>query len=91
MILRRHRSEERRRQGTALSHDLFHTASRVPALPVRPIPIRDVAPWMVFAGLMLLLVTYFVGAEQGAMSLVQGMGVHELVHDGRHLPGFPCH
>ena len=56
-----------------------------------PIPLSEIAPWAVFGGLLLLLAIYFVGAEQGATSLVQGMYVHELVHDGRHLLGFPCH
>ena len=44
-----------------------------------------------FAGLILLLAIYFVGTEQGATSLISGTYVHELVHDGRHLLGFPCH
>ena len=55
------------------------------------IPVRDVLPWAVFGGLLLMLAIYFVGAEQGATSLIGGMGVHEFVHDGRHLLGFPCH
>jgi hypothetical protein len=41
--------------------------------------------------LALALAYYFVGAEQGAASLVSGMGIHEFVHDARHLLGFPCH
>jgi hypothetical protein len=48
-------------------------------------------PWAVFGGLLLLLAIYFVGAEQGATSLFSGMYVHEFLHDGRHLLGFPCH
>jgi hypothetical protein len=55
-----------------------------------PIPIRELLPWTVFAALMLLAI-YFVGAEEGATSLVKGMYVHEWVHDSRHLLGFPCH
>ena len=55
------------------------------------IPVRAILPWAVFAGLMLMLAVYFVGAEQGATSLIRGMLVHEFVHDGRHLLGFPCH
>jgi hypothetical protein len=60
---------------------------------VRParIPLAEILPWAVFAGLLLLLAIYFVGAEEGATSLVAGMHVHEFVHDGRHLLGFPCH
>ncbi len=55
------------------------------------IPLRDALPWVVFAGLIMLLGVYFVGAEQGATSIVKGMYVHEFVHDSRHLLGFPCH
>jgi len=61
-----------------------------PTLPAA-IPVREVLPWAIFAGLILLLAIYFVGAEQGATSLISGMYVHEFVHDGRHLLGFPCH
>ena len=61
-----------------------------PAIPA-PLPLRDIMPWAIFGGLLLLLAIYFVGAEQGATSLISGMYVHEFVHDGRHLLGFPCH
>jgi len=40
---------------------------------------------------MLMIAIYFVGAEEGATSLIKGMYVHEFLHDGRHLLGFPCH
>ncbi|RQV01201.1 CbtB-domain containing protein [Burkholderia cenocepacia] len=62
-----------------------------PAVVPAPIPVRELLPWAVFVGLILLLALYFVGAEQGATSIVPGMLVHEFVHDGRHLLGFPCH
>jgi hypothetical protein len=55
------------------------------------IPVREILPWAVFAGLLCLLALYFVGAEQGATALFPGMYIHEFVHDGRHLLGFPCH
>jgi hypothetical protein len=63
------------------------------APPHRPaaIPVHDLLPWAVFGGLILLLALYFVGAEEGATSLISGMYVHEFLHDGRHLLGFPCH
>jgi hypothetical protein len=59
----------------------------------RPVPILagEFLPWAIFAGLILLLAIYFVGAEEGATSLIPGMYVHEFVHDGRHLLSFPCH
>ena len=54
------------------------------------IPIRDILPWLLFA-LLLMMLVYFVGIEEGATSVIPGMYVHEYVHDGRHLLGFPCH
>jgi hypothetical protein len=63
----------------------------LPAPVPLAIPVREVLPWAVFGGLLFLLVMYFVGAEQGALSMFDGTYVHELVHDGRHLLGFPCH
>lgn len=68
---------------------MAHPLVDSPAIPV--IPVRELLPWAVFAGLIMLLALYFVGAEQGATSLIGGMAVHEFVHDGRHLLGFPCH
>ena len=62
---------------------------QVPALPV--IPVRELLPWSLFVGVLALILLYFVGAEQGATSLISGEYVHEFVHDGRHLLGFPCH
>ena len=56
-----------------------------------PIPLRAAIPWLIFGGLMMLFLIYFVGAEEGATSLIDGMYVHEWVHDARHLLGFPCH
>jgi hypothetical protein len=69
---------------------VFDSATQPVAAPT-PIPLRELLPWVVFGGLLMLLALYFVGAEQGATSLVPGMYVHEFVHDGRHLLGFPCH
>ena len=63
-----------------------------PALPALPaIPLKAIVPWALFAGLLMLMLMYFVGAEQGATSVFSGAGVHEFLHDGRHLLGFPCH
>jgi Probable cobalt transporter subunit (CbtB) len=44
-----------------------------------------------FAGVLALLLVYFIGAEQGATALISGHYIHEFVHDGRHLLAFPCH
>ncbi|GGQ97097.1 CbtB domain-containing protein [Streptomyces pilosus] len=56
-----------------------------------PLPVRAILPWAVFFGLVMLVLLYFVGAEQGALAVFSGDGVHEWVHDSRHLLGFPCH
>jgi hypothetical protein len=72
-----------------MSHSSIESISQPVLIPV--IPFRDLLPWVLFGGLLLLLLIYFVGAEQGATSLIQGRTVHEFLHDGRHLLGFPCH
>ena len=66
------------------------TITLAPAFPA-PLSPREIAPWAIFGGLLLLIVLYFVAAEQGATSVFNGSAIHEFVHDGRHLLGFPCH
>ena len=75
-----------------MSDTTLSPAAASPAA-VRPaaIPLDKVLPWAVFGGVLCLLAIYFVGAEQGATSVFSGMYIHEFVHDGRHLLGFPCH
>ena len=63
---------------------------KAPGSVVSPIPVREILPWAIF-GMLFLLMIYFVGAEEGATSIIHGMYVHEWVHDSRHLLGFPCH
>ena len=65
--------------------------SFAPGLAPVAIPVRELMPWVLFGGLILLMGLYFVGSEQGATSVFQGMQVHEFLHDARHLLGFPCH
>ena len=60
-----------------------------PALPT--VPIRELAPWALLFGLLAVLVLFFVSADQGAVSIPSGTAIHEWVHDGRHLLGYPCH
>jgi hypothetical protein len=66
-------------------------ASPRPATGLPPIPVAEILPWAVFAGLLCLIALYFVTAEEGIASLFSGGYVHEFLHDGRHLLGFPCH
>jgi len=59
-----------------------------------PAPIAtpgELVPYFLFGGLVLVILLYFVGAEEGATSIVSGGAIHEFVHDPRHLLGFPCH
>ena len=65
--------------------------ARVPLSAPVAIPLRHILPWAVLCGLLCLIAIYFVGAEEGATALIGGTAVHEFVHDGRHLLGFPCH
>ncbi|MEU8328900.1 MULTISPECIES: CbtB domain-containing protein [unclassified Micromonospora] len=47
--------------------------------------------WTVLATVVMLsLLAYLVAFDQGAVSR-SGMYLHELMHDGRHLLGVPCH
>lgn len=66
-------------------------AVAVQSLPVRPLPVRHVLPWLALAAVLVLVAFYLVAAEEGAVRLLSGTPVHEWVHDGRHLLGFPCH
>lgn len=56
---------------------------------IEAIPLRDLAPWTI-AALLLLVLAYLVTLDQGAVSRA-GLLLHELMHDGRHLLGVPCH
>jgi hypothetical protein len=50
------------------------------------------ALWFAATVFLALLALYFVGIDQGAVSLFgSDSHVHEFVHDARHLLGFPCH
>jgi len=44
------------------------TPVALPALPV--VSVRQVLPWLIFAALLAVVGAYFVGAEQGATSLI---------------------
>jgi putative cobalt transporter subunit CbtB len=59
-----------------------------------PITAPAVSPRLLWTALavvaLMLLITYLVAFDQGAVSR-SGMYLHELMHDGRHLLGVPCH
>lgn len=50
------------------------------------------ASWLLGATFFALLALYFVGLDQGMTSVFgNNLQIHEFLHDGRHLLGFPCH
>ena len=73
---------------------MSNTVARSAELPEVAYPpavsLHDAWPWAIFAA-ALLAALYFVGLDEGAASVIPGRAVHEWVHDGRHLLGFPCH
>ena len=67
------------------------SAAPVAGAPIPTVPVAQLAPWALFFGLLATMVLFFVSTDQGAVSVLSGTALHELVHDGRHLLGFPCH
>jgi hypothetical protein len=66
----------------------------VPRSTTAPVSIRlsPGARWLIGTLLVSFMGFYFVAMDQGATSVFgQDMHIHELVHDARHLLGFPCH
>jgi hypothetical protein len=56
------------------------------------LPVSKSIVWLVGTALIALAVYYFIGVDQGAVSVFgNDMHVHEFVHDARHFLGFPCH
>jgi cobalt transporter subunit CbtB len=65
--------------------------SRTASTPV-VLPLPRAALWLAATALLALAVYYFVGVDQGAVSVFgHNMYIHEFVHDARHFLGFPCH
>ena len=55
------------------------------------IPVKELAPWLVLGALLAMSVLVLISSVQGAITVPEGTAIHEWVHDGRHLLGFPCH
>ncbi|GAB2990622.1 CbtB domain-containing protein [Nocardioides montaniterrae] len=61
------------------------------AAPIVSVNAKTVA-LLVGVAFLALLAYYFIGIDEGAMSLSgKSMLLHEFFHDGRHFMGFPCH
>ncbi len=67
------------------------TAVLVPAARPLALPVREVLPWVIFAGLLCILGIYFVGAEEGAVSELppadSGFGPGTLTDEGARATG----
>ncbi len=56
------------------------------------LPLPRAALWLATTVFLALVVYYFIGVDQGAVSISgHNMYIHEFVHDARHFLGFPCH
>jgi len=56
--------------------------------PVRALPV----PWELWvAALASVILIYLVFSENGAVLSEQWTLLHEVMHDGRHVIGVPCH
>jgi len=69
------------------------THSEVLAIPtVRTASTAARIAWIAGAVLVAAAAYYFVGIDQGVVSVFgSDTHIHEMMHDGRHLLGFPCH
>jgi hypothetical protein len=67
------------------------SAPETAAAPVA-LPISRAMLWLLGVALVALAVYYFIGVDEGAVSVFgKSMVIHEFVHDSRHFLGFPCH
>lgn len=63
--------------------------SSIPSSVPSSYPLARLRPWLLAVPVLLLL-AYLVLMDNGAVSRA-GLLLHELMHDGRHLLGVPCH
>jgi hypothetical protein len=67
------------------------TLAPLPTVEIVSIPLRELLPWLLMTALVAAVALFFISADQGAISIPSGTAIHEWVHDGRHLLGYPCH
>ena len=62
------------------------------AIAVPDVSAINAALWLTATTLVAALAYYFLGFDQGAVSVFgSDTHVHEYIHDARHFLGFPCH
>ena len=74
-----------------MAHAISSSTSSTLAPADLAIPLRELAPWLVLGTLFAMSVLVLISSVQGAITIPEGTAIHEWVHDGRHLLGFPCH
>ncbi len=68
------------------------TGNKISSIDPTSLSQASAAVWLSATAFLALLALYFVGVDQGAVSLFgSDSHLHEFVHDARHLLGFPCH
>jgi hypothetical protein len=77
------------RRGTFEDGTLDPEEANMDHAGTQPIPLAEIRPALPLAALLLLAI-YLVQFDQGVLSQT-GSFLHELMHDGRHLLGVPCH
>ncbi len=74
-----------------MSHAVAAPVTGAPEITIPTVDLRELGPWLLLVTLLGTLVIFFISADQGAVSIPAGTAIHEWVHDGRHLLGYPCH
>lgn len=65
---------------------------RTAAIEMPDTTTASAALWLTATTALALIAFYFVGFDQGAVSVFGAdTHVHEFLHDARHMLGFPCH
>jgi hypothetical protein len=70
------------------------SALATPEAVAAPVAVSGIsgALWLLGTTILCLMAVYFIGMDQGMTSVFgHNLMIHEFVHDGRHLLGFPCH
>ncbi|RPA12234.1 CbtB-domain containing protein [Gordonia sp. OPL2] len=71
---------------------IHSSPGRTRSLAVPDLSVASAAVWLSLTVLLAALAYYFLGYDQGAVSVFgSDTHVHEFVHDARHFLGFPCH
>jgi hypothetical protein len=75
-----------------MANSSSHAVPAPSAARRRAISISVGNKWLISTVLIVALLYYLIGVDQGAYSLFgKSMFIHEFVHDARHFLGFPCH